>query len=278
MSKKPLISSITPCYKMEAYLEKFLEELPNQENFDEIQIVLDHNDPTEKEIQWVHAFQKKHPDRLKHIITSPVEPIGTSMNTCIDQADGELLAIWNVDDLRTPWSLKEQSVLIDDEHGISHGNFIIVNNFGGTTGKFIDHTIYSEREFTRGMVLGPFFMFKKSLVEKAGYFDEQLKSGADFDLAVRLAANTKVAVTEKVLGYYLDEGKGASTSGDGRQPLERTVVELRYGILDKIEQHYLPKAVSNYNIRKIVEHGKLNPVSNYINNYEEFVRNNGPEK
>jgi len=32
------------------------------------------------------------------------------------------------------------------------------------------------------MILGPFFMFRKSIIEKSGVFDEQLIQGADYDL------------------------------------------------------------------------------------------------
>ncbi len=38
-----------------------------------------------------------------------------------------------------------------------------------------------------GMILGPFFMVRRTLLDKTGWFDEQLKSGADFDLAMRMA-------------------------------------------------------------------------------------------
>ena len=36
------------------------------------------------------------------------------------------------------------------------------------------------------MLLGPFFMFRKSLLSKTGKFDEQFFTGNDYDLAMRL--------------------------------------------------------------------------------------------
>jgi hypothetical protein len=38
------------------------------------------------------------------------------------------------------------------------------------------------------MYCGPFRAWKKKVHEKIGYFDEQLKSGADFDLMIRIAS------------------------------------------------------------------------------------------
>ena len=66
---------------------------------------------------------------------------------------------------------------------IANGNFIIVKNFGSKNGQLIDHSIYypGHKEFTRGMVLGPFFMFRKTLIEKSGLFDEQEEPDWELD-------------------------------------------------------------------------------------------------
>ena len=265
-----VVSTITPCYKGERYLETFLNELPKQTYFDKMEIVLDHNEPTEKELELVSKFMKQYPGRLKHIVVNPVDPIGVSMNRCIAEAQGEYVCIWNIDDLRTPDSIEKQAELLDihSEFGIAHGNFTIVNKFGSTEGTFIDHswTIQKPQELTRGMMLGPFFMWRKALCEKVGYFDEQLKTGADFDLAIRLAANTDTVVllVEDSIGYYLDEGKGASTNGSGKQEIERTLIEMRYNIFDKVEEKYLVPALTNYNKNVIVNFGKEIPVEELI--------------
>lgn len=279
-NSKPLVSTITPCFNMKRYLKLFLDELPKQTIFDRLQVVLDHNEPTPEELEWVREFQEKYPGVLKHIIVDPVEPIGTSMNRCIREADGDFVAIWNVDDLRTPDSLEKQAnvLLENEEYDISHGNFVIVNKFPGTSGQFVDHSVYSHKpkEFTRSMVLGPFFMWRKSLCEKAGMFDEQLKSGADFDLAIRLAIHGKVGVAHGVLGYYLDEGRGASTRGDGKQPLERTLIEVRYGIYDKIVPQWLQKLQekTEYKIDKVVFDETEHDVTSFVPDYDAFRNEN----
>ena len=50
-------------------------------------------------------------------------------------------------------------------------------------------------------------------------------------------------------GYYLNEGMGASTRPNSKQPLERTVIEMRYGI-DVIEPRLIAEA-RNYDIENI---------------------------
>lgn len=273
--KPILVSTITPCFRMKPYLKKFLEELPNQTIFDQMEVVLDHNEPDEEEISWVKEFQEKYPGRIKHIIVRPVEVIGASMNRCIKESSGKYVTIWNVDDLRTPNSLESQVRALEEKNGdITIGDYRVVRSFGEKEqGNITKHKHIPESEFIRSMYHGPFVMFKKSLCEKAGYFDEQLTSGADFDLCIRLSHNGKVVVADDLLGYYLNEGKGASTRPGSKQLLDRTVIELRYGIFDKIDIKQIPYTVT-FSIPHIISFGEQYEVSSYVKNYKEMLEKN----
>jgi glycosyltransferase involved in cell wall biosynthesis len=257
---------------MKPYLKKFLEELPHQTIFDHMEVILDHNEPDDEEILWVQEFQTKYPNRIKHIIVRPVEVIGASMNRCIKEASGKYVAIWNVDDLRTPNSLESQVQALEEKNGdIAIGDYRVVRSFGEKTrGKIMKHRDVPSSEFTRSMYHGPFVMFKKSLCGKAGYFDEQLTSGADFDLCIRLSHNGKVVVANDLLGYYLNEGKGASTRPGSKQVLDRTVIELRYGIFDKIDVKQIPYTVT-FLIPQIISFGGNYNVAEYIPNYQKLL-------
>lgn len=274
MENNILISTITPCFKMKKYLRKFLDELPNQTMFQNMEVILDHNEPDKEEIDWVKAFQIRHPGKIKHIIVKKVDPIGTSMNRCIKEATGEYVTIWNVDDLRTPNSIELQYNLLNSnpDYGIAYGNYIIVKNFGTTTGRLVEHSQIPETEHTRSMITGPFIFFRKSLTNIAGYFDEQLIQGPDFDLSVRLAFHTKAVMTREILGYYLNEGKGMSTKPNSPQPIERVLIELRYGIYDKIDYDYVAD-ISKYSIPFIKEFGVWSPIEKYVPNYKELLLN-----
>lgn len=266
---RPLISCITPCYHMDRYLRLFLEKLPEQSCFDHLQIVLDHNDPTSDELKWIKDFSARYPGKIKHMV-HPVVPIGTSMNLCIREADADVVAIWNVDDLRTPDSLERQFDVLQGGAGVAYGAFTIVRSFGAREGALIPCLDYADGEYTRSMVFGPFIMFRKSLCEKAGVFDEQLKSGADFDLSVRLALHARCARAEGMLGWYLDAGEGLSTRSGGLQPVERTVIELRYGIYDKIDLAYLPRAAA-YSIPYLLQYGEWRSITDFVPQWQEML-------
>lgn len=276
MKKK--ISSITPCYNGGKYLEGFLGNVTSMVNLDEVEIVLDHNAPEKWEIEMVKQFQEEYPDVLIHNVKEHVDNIARSMNDCWNLANGDYVAIWNIDDLRVPNSLKLQADFLDANptYGVVHGNFVIVNTFGSGAGRLVDHSQYCtpHRELTRGMVTGPFLMWKKSLKKSCGMFDEQLASGADFDLSIRLAANSKVGTVNEILGAYLDEGQGASTRPNNKQPLERTVIELRYGIDDKIDEAYLEEARQNYDIDHLSWYDTKKSASEIITNFPDLLEKN----
>ena len=194
------VSTITPCYNMSKYMKGFLDNLSTQTHKD-LEIVLDHNDPSDEEVKLVEKYNQQY-DNILHIKVEGVDPIGTSMNRCIEYATGDYLCIWNVDDLRTPDSIEIMAKVLDDNPDIDlvYGNYVIVSKFGDTNGQFVDVEPHIP-ELKEGMILGPFFMFRKSLIEKSGLFDEQLIQGPDYDLALRLVRNGKAHFMPDNLGY-----------------------------------------------------------------------------
>ncbi len=253
------VSTITPCYNMSKYMKGFLDNLSTQTHKD-LEIVLDHNDPSDEEVKLVEEYNEQY-DNILHIKVEGVDPIGTSMNRCIEYATGDYLCIWNVDDLRTPDSIEVMAKALDENPDVDfvYGNYVIVPKFGGTEGQYVDET-GREDELTTGMILGPYFMFRKSILEKSGVFDEQLVQGADYDLALRLAFNGKGLHLPVNLGYYLNEGLGQSTKPDSKQPIERTVIELRYNI--RVLEPQLVPYTRAYDVENIIVDEEKIPVSN----------------
>jgi glycosyltransferase involved in cell wall biosynthesis len=259
-----VVSTITSCYKGKKYLKTFLENLPKQSFFNQLEIVLAHNEPDNEELEWVKNFQKKYPQHLKHIIFEKVTPLGTSWNTCINNASGNLLTIWNIDDTRTTNSIEVQAqeLINNNTIDIVYGDYATVKTFGSTNSTLIKHEHIPESEFTRSMIWGPFFMFRKSIIEKAGYFDEQFKSALDLDFTIRLALHGKAKHVKQNLGYFLNAGTGLSTNANTPNNIERTAIELRYGIYDKIDYSCVPEATTMYDIKTDI----------YVPHYTQFIQ------
>jgi glycosyltransferase involved in cell wall biosynthesis len=269
---EPRISTITSCYHGEKYLPLFLEKLPLQTYFDRLEVVIDLNEPSEKELALVREFEKNYPGRIRYSVQEKVVPYSTSWNSCVRNSSGEYLAIWNLDDLRTPNSIEAQAHHLETnpEVGVVYGDNVIVPRFGETEGKVREWTKHPLREASRRFILGPFYMFRKSLIETAGGFDEQFRSSADLDHAIRLSFHTKFGTVPENLGYYLMANEGLSTNPNSKIELENFAIRLRYGIYDKLWFHYLP-LTAGYDYYSIHNGAERIPVSRYIPRYQEFL-------
>jgi glycosyltransferase involved in cell wall biosynthesis len=269
-----LVSVLLSYYKGEEYLEGYLKNVCEQSFANYLELVFVGCLLSDKEKNIIASYEDKI--KIKKIFLDELKPQSDCWNIGIKNSSADYCCIWNIDDVRTTYSVENQynKINSDNDIGATYGMFIISRKFSNMAGQLIDHHQYPQKEYTRSFLLGPFFMFRKSLCEKIGYFDEQLRSGADFDFAIRLAANSRVDMIQSIDGYFLDVQKGLSTRGDNRQPIERTVVELRYGIMDKVDSRFIP-ATTEYNIYEIKQFGNMVPVSNFVPNYKKFLNENG---
>lgn len=257
------VSAITSCYRSERYLEGFLKNVKKQ-SYKNFEVILELNDPSKEEISIVKKYEKKLNSVLDVEISKSLNSMSKTWNNCIDRSTGKYICIWNVDDQRTKNSIKLMAEAFEKDESVDvvFGDYFKVNKFKSKRGKLVDDS-KNLKFLNIGMIIGPFFMFKKDLVSKFGYFDEQLLTGADYDFAMRILDINKIKYIHKNLGYFLDEGAGSSTKPDTKQPLERTVVELRYDIR-VLDKNLINEARSQYDIKNLYMKNNKYPVSKFI--------------
>jgi glycosyltransferase involved in cell wall biosynthesis len=269
----PLVTAIVPVYKSSQYIEVFLKQLTSQTIFKEIEVILDLNEPSSFELRTAKKYLAKHPDQIKVIISNPRISIAASMNKCMKNSRGRFIAIWNIDDLRTPESLELQSsFLLKNKSFVAvSGAYKVVNVFKSKQGELVLKKNIPVDSLLKEMHLGPFFMFRKEILHKVGFFDEQFEIAADFDFAIRVARYGKVYFLQQLLGYYLDSGVGASTSPGIKQPIERTVIQMRYGAYLDIEQN-LSCLTGNYTVSQMKLGKRLIPIAKFFEDYDIYIQ------
>jgi len=273
-SKSPTITVLTSLYHCEKYLDGYFYHLSQISNMEDVEILLLHNEPSESELHVIRKYAPKFSEYVRYIVIEERESLYSTLNRGVALARGKYIAMWNVDDIRLPDSLECEARTLDKhpEAALTYGDVAVVYEYGKTEGKFCYQPEYEEmpKEFLRSYFGVCFPMWQKSIHERVGYFDEQMVSGGDFDFWVRVVRNYSLRKTKGLLGYYLNEHRGLSTSG-WRQPVERTVIELRYGQFDKIDFIYLPKAIRNYNLTRIYGDGKTFPINQFFPDYRKFI-------
>jgi hypothetical protein len=113
-------------------------------------------------------------------------------------------------------------------------------------------------------------MWRRAVSKKIGYFDEQCLQGADFDFSSRLALEFEGKKNIGLLGYYLDQGLGLSTKRATLQPIERTFIELRYGVYRKIDFLYLSRG-KKYNINQVLENGQWISIDKLVPHRKDYM-------
>ena len=271
----PRVSIITSSYRAERYLKDFLDSVPRQTAIDRLELVLVHNEPSSLEMEWVEAFQVQHPGILRHLVVEPVESLSASWNRGIRAARGGYVCLWNVDDVRTDDSIEIEMRALDQHPDVLlvYGNFVMIDTRGATEGVTFDPPSFELEGFLHSYQCGPFPMWRKSVHERVGMFDEQLRSGADYDMICRMALAGPLMTVGKLLGFFLNVGEGLSTSSDLIH-VEDDVIKLRYGVYDEVDTRYLRRALG-YRVRHILQNGVWREVARYVPHRDRSTRRPG---
>lgn len=271
-----MVSVVTSLYHGIDYLAAFLAELPRQSIFPQLELVLVHNAPLSEELDLVRDFTYRYPQQVQHIIVDPVETLAASWNRGWQAAQGEFIALWNVDDRRAPDSLERQmhALQVNPATALSYGDFIIVARYGDEGGARVRAADFSFKTFSRDFPgSGAFMVFRKTMAAAAGPFDEQLKCCVDFEFSVRLCLNRMTfCKTAGLMGWFTNEKRGLSTiNGEKLTLAEDCLVQLRYGIFDKIKFEWM-KAAANYAVDSIIVNGQAHSVREFVPDYDHYVR------
>jgi len=252
------VSILLSLYKSTPYLERYFINLLKVEDIDYYELSIVHNDPTTEELEIIDRYKNK-----LNIIYKSVkrESLYKSWNRAIKQSKGSFITMLNVDDIRHVNSIKNMSNFLKENKDINfcYGDFTVIDDINKTKGKMAKHKNFTKFYGIKESIGGPFFMFRRSIINEIGLFDEQFKSGGDYEFVARMALNYNGAKVKGNHGFFLNEKKGLSTNFsnnfDSIQELERTVIQLRYGLLAEIDLKYFRRAL-NYDLNHIYNFDK----------------------
>lgn len=271
----PELSILVSVYHGEQYLPAFFENVQAQTCFSRAEVILVLNEPSPEENKQVAKFKEKFAEQVRVLTVTPKEHLGASWNRAWRQAAAPFLAIWNIDDRRPADALERQLAAIRQQDlALCYGDYVRVSHYGETQGEVRAAPPYSAGHFARSFAQGgAFWILRRELAKRAGYFDEQLQVAADMDYSLRLA-NLQVPMgkVDGIVGYFTDAAVGLSTRDEGRQSqLERTVVQLRYGVFDKVDPQLRP-ATQTYRLDAIRAFGEWTPLASLLPEYQSLLR------
>lgn len=178
--QKTLVSIITVCWNSEKYIRDTIESVLNQ-TYKNIQYIIIDGKSTDKTLSIIDEYKERFGDRLT-LVSEKDSGIYNAMNKGLALVKGELVGIINSDDyyeLDAVEKMVEQYKL--------HGSGV----YYGYVRSLKDEKEYSvdrkNASFLKNvMIHHPGCFVSEDLYKKYGFFDENYRIVADYDLMLRL--------------------------------------------------------------------------------------------
>ena len=194
MTKKPLVSIIIPTYNRAEFLSKAIESALNQ-TYDNIEILVVDDGSTDNTKKVVQNLQKNN-SNIRYFWQKNSGGAAKPKNKGIENTKGRYIAILDSDDEFLPTKIEKQlqtfkksksdklmAVGTDAKEIYKEKNKIRifhVPNYDNPLKELLKHDY---------MGSGSAMMYKKELFHEIGMFDENLKSGQDAEMRLRIASS-----------------------------------------------------------------------------------------
>jgi glycosyltransferase involved in cell wall biosynthesis/ADP-heptose:LPS heptosyltransferase/tetratricopeptide (TPR) repeat protein/ubiquinone/menaquinone biosynthesis C-methylase UbiE len=231
---KYLVSAIVSAYNSEQFLRGCLEDLENQTIADKLEIIVVNSGSEQNEESIVKEFQEKYSNIV--YIKTEREGLYSAWNRAIKAASGQFLTNANTDDRhrRDAFEVMANTLLKNADVALVYGNQIITDT---PNPSFENHHVIEmakRPEFNRqrllfGCCVGSQPMWRKSLHDELGGFDETLVCAADWDFWLKIAGRYSFKHIDEFLGLYYRNENGIEHGRKIHSLYERYAVGKRYG-------------------------------------------------
>lgn len=234
----PKISIITSVYDGDEYIQSFMEDITSQSIFKEKceLIMINANSPGNEE-ETILEFQKRFPNNIKYKKLADDPGIYGTWNVALSMATGEFITNANLDDRKSPESIlaHAEELVNRPEIDLVYSDMLITKEINETWDQNSSNgEKYTMPNFSLGalkMVNMPHAapMWRKSIHDKYGVFDESFRSAGDWEMWLRAASRgSRFKKIDGFYNLYCFNPKGVSTNPDNfswKEEEERRVYE-----------------------------------------------------
>lgn len=235
---KPRVSIITSVYKGDEFIKGFLHDIIKQTIFKECELIIINANSPGNEDPIIQLYAARYPN-IKYERLTADPGLYAVWNYAIKKAQADLITNANIDDRRNPLSLEMHACALEEDRSIDlvYSDYYITYAANETFAKNSYRWVVQPQEFAcKNMykcLPGPQPMWRKSVHDTYGYFDETFSSAGDFEFWNR--ASSRGALFKKVpgvSGLYYQNPQGISTDQDpqksARRDAENELIVQRY--------------------------------------------------
>jgi len=210
------------CYNGELFLKEAIDSVIDQ-TYQNWELIFWDNQSTDKSKEIFDSYED---GRLKYFCAPEHTDLGTARESAFKHLSGDFIAVLDCDDIWFAHKLENQlQLFIDKEVGIVISDAIFFNQFDERA--LYGEIFPKEGKVFRELLTGYFVtlttvMLRKSTVDKLEYgFDSDFSYIADFDLVLRVARISKLAICKEVLAKWRVHGVSLSWKSSITFPKER---------------------------------------------------------
>jgi len=222
VSELPKISIIASMYDADEFIEGYLQDITSQTIFREKceLILINANSPGNEE-----PIIKKYMEQYPNIIYKKLDKdpgIYGAWNVALELASGEYITNANMDDRKSSYSLEKHAkeLYINKDIDLVYCDSFITNNPNETfennssQNRRYNFEQFSKEAMLRGNLPHNHPMWRKTLHDKYGKFDESYKSAGDWEFWLRccIGGDSKFKKIDGIYGLYYFNPKGISTN------------------------------------------------------------------
>ena len=205
-----LVSAIVSAYNSERFIRECIEDLEAQTIADVLEIVIVDSCSPQNERAIVEEMQRKYRN-IKYIRTDSRETVYAAWNRGIKATSGKYITNANTDDRhrRDAFEMMVNELERRPDIALVYADVIITEKENETFDRHTPCGMYQWLDWDRdkllhqGCFMGPQPMWRRSVHDEYGYFDESMVTSGDYEFWVRISQTHNFFHINTPLGLYL---------------------------------------------------------------------------
>lgn len=233
---EPRVTALVSTYKSAAFMKGCLDDLVSQTLFarGELEILVIDSGSPENEGDVVREMQQRFPG-IRYVRTER-ETLYAAWNRGIKLARGQYLTSANTDDRHRNDAMEVLARHLDanPQTAVAYADSLVTRQPHETFAKNsaehrLNWPVFSYAELQRRCIVGPQPLWRKSLHERWGLFEDRFTVSGDYEFWLRIGRTERLELVPQILGLYYENHAGLEYAS-GRTIAETVEIQRRYGV------------------------------------------------